>query len=243
MYDPAGAQGANDRLWGLIRSGLRDAGVAAPDALARGANDLWSQWTDPALVLSQTCGFPYRTRLHRQVALIGTPDYGVEGCQPGYYRSVLVVRADDPRERLADFHDSRFAYNDAMSQSGWAAPQNHMAALGLRLAPTAATGAHRLSALAVVENRADIAALDAVTWAMLTRWEPAVAGLRVLDQTEPTPGLPYIAAKGADVAVIFTAVAAAIAKLALEDRETLRLKGLVHIPPESYLSVPIPPAP
>lgn len=242
MYDRAETAAANDRLWAGIRDGLRARGIAAPEALTRGDGAYWPAWQAPDLVLSQTCGFPYRARLHGQVTLIGTPDYSLPDCPPGHYRSVFVVRADDPRG-LADFDGLPMAYNEALSQSGWAAPQNHAAAIGLRLRAGLCTGGHRLSALAVAEGRADLAALDAVTWEMLRRWEPAATRLRVVEATAPTPGLPYIAAPGADAGAAFAAVAGAIAGLSAEDRDTLLLRGLVRIAPEAYLAVPTPAAP
>ncbi|MEO6301185.1 MAG: hypothetical protein ABIO62_16295, partial [Paracoccaceae bacterium] len=131
MYDRAEAQPANDRLWALIRDGLRAKGLAAPDHLTRGAGAYWDAWQSPDLVLSQTCGFPYRSKLHGKVALIGTPEFGVDGCPPGYYRSILVARADDPRHTITDFHNAALAFNEDLSQSGWAAPQNHAANLGI----------------------------------------------------------------------------------------------------------------
>ena len=136
MYDRPQAQAANNRLWALIRDGMRAAAMPAPDTLTCGADAYWPGWTSPDLILSQTCGFPYRSRLHGHVTLIGTPDYAVAGCPPGYYHSVYLARADDPRRALAEFDSAAFAFNEALSQSGWAAPQNHAAALGLILRPT-----------------------------------------------------------------------------------------------------------
>jgi ABC-type phosphate/phosphonate transport system substrate-binding protein len=243
MYDPPPLQGANDRLWAGIRDALRAGGLAAPDGLTRGADDLWPIWTAPDLVLAQTCGFPFRARLHGRVTLVGTPDYGVEGCAPGYYRSTIVVRADDPRRNLADFDGAMMAYNDALSQSGWAAPMNMAATMGLRLRPGPRTGAHRASAIAVAQGRADIAALDAVTHRILQGIEPALSALRVVDMTPPTPGLPLIAASGADAVATFDAVAGAIAALSAADRAALRLRGITRIDAAEYLSVPTPAAP
>jgi ABC-type phosphate/phosphonate transport system substrate-binding protein len=243
MYDRAETAPANDRLWARIRDRMRAVGMEAPEALTRGAGDLWPQWLSPDLALSQTCGFPYRSRLHGRVTLIGTPDFAVPGCPPGYYRSVFVARADDPRRDLADFDGAAFAYNEALSQSGWAAPQTHAAGLGLRLPPALQTGAHRLSAQAVAEGRADLAALDVVTWRMLRRWEPATASLREVAQTDPTPGLPYIAHLGADAPAVFAIIAASIAEMDTADRDATGLVGLVWIAPESYLAVPTPAAP
>lgn len=244
MYDFGVLMAANDRLWAGVRNGLRALGIAAPDALTRGDGAYWPAWEAPDLVLSQTCGYPFRARLHQNVAYVGTPDYGVEGCPPGHYTSVFVARKDDPRQTLADFDGAAFAYNEALSQSGWAAPQTHAARLGLRLRPALMTGGHRRSAVAVAEGRADIAAIDAVTLAlMLEQADPVTASLQVIARTDPTPGLPLITAKGAAAGAIFDAVAAAIAVLTPRDRATLRLKGLLRIPVSAYLAVPNPPAP
>ena len=118
-----------------------------------------------------------------------------------------------------------------------------MAGLGLSLRPALKTGGHRLSARAVADGRADIAALDAVTWRMLRGDEPAVARLKPVGLTDPTPGLPLIAAAGTDTEATFAAVDEAIATLSAEDRLALGLRGLVRIPVAAYLKVPNPPAP
>ncbi|AZL60407.1 hypothetical protein EI545_17195 [Tabrizicola piscis] len=243
MYDFGAAMAANDRLWALARDRLREQGIDAPDALTRGEAAYWPAWEAPDLLLSQTCGYPFRARLHDRVAYVGTPDFGVDGCPAGYYRSVFVVRADDPRGALADFDGAPFAFNEPLSQSGWAAPQVYAAGLGLRLPPVVQTGGHRLSARAVADGRADIAALDAVTWALLQDMGEVSAALRVIDQTTPTPGLPYITALGGDADRVHDAMADAIAALSAQDRATLHLKGIVRIPVASYLAVPNPPPP
>ncbi len=243
MYDFGPTEAANDRFWALIREGLRVRGMMAPERLTRGEAAFWEAWTSPDLILSQTCGYPFRARLQGRVTYFGTPDYGVEGAPPGFYRSVFVARADDTRQTLSAFDGAGFAYNEALSQSGWAAPQVHAAGAGLRLPPVVQTGGHRLSARAVAEGRADIAALDAVTHALMQGVDPVVPRLRVVEMTAPTPGLPLITAHGRDPEPIFAAVAEAIAALLPDDRATLRLKGLVRIPTDLYLSVPNPPPP
>ncbi|MBL4927387.1 phosphate/phosphite/phosphonate ABC transporter substrate-binding protein [Fuscibacter oryzae] len=243
MYELAGMAPANDRLWALIRDGLRSHGIAAPAALTRGEDAYWPAWTAPDLVLSQTCGFPYRARLHDKVALIGTPDYGLPGCPPGHYCSVFVARRDDPRRTLAEFDGTALAYNEPMSQSGWAAPQTHASSLGLHFPAGLQTGGHRLSAAAVASGQADLAALDALTWALLCERGGDTVALREVARTAPTPGLPLIAAEGADVEATFAAVADANAALSPDDRETLHLKGIVRIAPAAYRAVPTPPPP
>lgn len=244
MYDFGQAEAANDRLWAAIRDGLSRRGIAAPKALTRGDGAYWAAWSSPDLVLSQTCGYPFRARLFPSVQLVGTPDYGLPGCPPGHYNSVFVVRADDPRHDLSEFADAAFAFNEDLSQSGWAAPQNHAAELGFYLKPGHCSGSHRSSARAVAEGHADIAALDAQTWAMLGREPGATAGLRELARTAPpTPALPFITGPGQDAVAIGDALAAAIAGLSPEDRLATGLKGLIRLPASAYLAVPSPPSP
>lgn len=240
MYQRAELSAAHDRLWVLIRDGLRGRGIQAPDALSQEADE-FTVWLDPQLALSQTCGMPYRLWLHDQVSLVGTPDYGVDGCPPGYYRSALVVRADDPRADLPAFKPARFAYNQSFSQSGFAAPYGHLQARGFFFADRVQTGGHLASARAVAEGAADIAALDAVSWRNMERFEAFAAQLRVLDWTAPTPGLPLITAARNDANAVFEAVQDAIAALAPDDAQALGLKGIIRIPKADYLAVPNPP--
>jgi ABC-type phosphate/phosphonate transport system substrate-binding protein len=240
MYARPELAGATERYWALIREALGARGIAAPERLTN-EGDPWAVWQAPDLVLSQTCGMPYRTRLAGQVALVGTPDFGVPGCPPGYYHSVIVVRADDLREELSAFRAARFAYNERGSQSGYAAPYQATKEAGFWFEDRLQTGGHLHSARAVAEARADIAALDAVTWRLIQRYEDFAGDLRVLCETAPTPGLPYITALKAQREEVAEAVRAAIATLQEEDRAALGLRGLVQIPESAYLAIPNPP--
>ncbi|MBZ0127583.1 MAG: PhnD/SsuA/transferrin family substrate-binding protein [Rhodobacteraceae bacterium] len=236
MYDRPETAAATDRFWALIRDGLRQGGIAAPDHLERDA-PFWPVWQAHDLVFSQTCGRPFRQVLHAQVQLVGTPDYGLKDCPPGHYRSAFISRARDPRTDLAAFRDATFAFNEVSSQSGWAAPQVHAAGLGFTFTDCLETGGHVASARAVADGRADIAALDAMTWELVKRYEDCAGDLRVLGWTTPTPGLPYITGAGMDVGKVASTVAAAIAALDLADRRMLRIVGLVAIPAAEYLAI------
>ncbi|WP_255012480.1 phosphate/phosphite/phosphonate ABC transporter substrate-binding protein [Roseovarius sp. M141] len=228
-----------DTLWSEIRARLP---FESPTALTRGG-DLWSDWCDPNLILSQTCGYPFRTRLSGRVQLIGAPDCRLPGCPPGHYNSVFIVRADDPRQGLAAFGAARFAYSEALSQSGWAAPQNHAASLGFEFTQPICTGGHRHSARAVADGRADIAAIDALSWRLMLQFDPHVAQLREIGRTTPTPTLPFITGPGRDAGVIRAALMGAIAALGPARRDALSLYGLVQVPATAYHAVPNPPPP
>jgi ABC-type phosphate/phosphonate transport system substrate-binding protein len=238
MYDRPETAAANDRLWAGVRARLGH----GPDHLTRDS-DLWMQWQSPNLLLSQTCGYPYRARLHGRVALVGTPVLDLPDCPPGHYYSVLVCRADDPHATPQDYATARFAYNDALSQSGWAAPQTWAARRGFAFTNPVQTGAHRASARAVAEGRADIAALDALTWQIMCQHDSLTSDLRVLARTDPTPALPYITARNRDPQMLYDALSRAIADLDTEGRACLGLSGLIYLPAQDYLTTPNPAPP
>lgn len=238
MYDWDEVRPATDLFWSLIRAELAAQGIAAPEGLHRGTR--WNDWQAPDLILSQTCGFPYRTALHDRVALVGTPDYGLPDAAPGYYYSQLVARRGDSMD-WTDYLDRTLAINGYDSQSGWAAPQNHAALSGRRFGEIHVTGAHRASAEAVADGRADLAAIDAVTWRLIAAHRPALAEkLQIVAQTAPTPGLPLITAIGNDAARIAGCVSKAITALDANCRAALGLQGLIAIPKAAYLAVPTP---
>jgi ABC-type phosphate/phosphonate transport system substrate-binding protein len=240
MYARPELEPAHERLWALLRAGLIRRGIDAPEHLSK-STDEFSIWEDPALVLAQTCGMPYRTRLHTHVALVGTPDYGLEGCPHRFYRSVILVRKDDPRGALRNFANAKLAFNMRHSQSGFAAIYAHAQADGFWFAASIQSGSHLSSARMVADGRADIAALDAQTWRIIQRYEDWTDRLRVLDHTVPTPGLPYITGRGNDPDAVFDAVTEAYAALRPEDAETLDVKGFLRVPHDTYLSVATPP--
>lgn len=238
MYDMPELQAANDRFWALIRAELG----YGPIRLAR-TDTPFDIWKSPDLVFAQTCGMPYRTVLHPKVLLVGTPDYGLPECPPGYYCSVLVTRTNAPETTEQEFRNGVFAYNEGLSQSGWAGPMTHLQRLGISFSALLQTGSHLASARAVADGKADLAGLDAITWELLRKHEPLAQSLKEVARTQPTPGLPFITSPAHDPKRIATAVDSAIAGLDATDRATLGIRGLIRIPKHDYLSVPTPPAP
>lgn len=236
MYDWPEIRDATDSLWSAIRWQLSQRGIPAPVNLDRQA-DPEPLWSDPDLILSQTCGYPYANTLAGKVTLVATPAHKITGAAPGHYFSVLVARKNRLPDHLADLRDMRFAYNMAHSQSGFAAPVRLLAASGCQSQPQPLeTGAHRASIRAVAAGKADWAAIDAVTWELAKRHEPAASELEVFAQTPETPALPMITgthhAKRANT--IADAVEAAIVGLESRVREAVLLAGLVRFKPVDY---------
>lgn len=239
MYDRPELAQAHQAYWHLIRDNLRQRGLKAPSDLTSDGIGL-DFWRSNDLVFSQTCGLPFRTWLHRDVKRVGTPDFGLEGCPPGFYRSVIVTHCEDPRSALADYQGSILAINGTDSQSGFAAFLNHTAHSPLALQDYFVSGSHNASAQAVAEKRVDFAVLDAISWRYMTQWDKFSEKLTVLEMTAATPGLPYICAAGIDSSLIMDSVRDALATLPSDFRNLLGIKGLVDIATADYLAVPIP---
>lgn len=232
MYDHPAARWATDALWAALAAALRERGVAAPGRLDR--RPAYAEvWTEPALLLSQTCGYPYATRLRGRVRLVATPAYRAPGCEGARYRSLLMVRAEDPARSLADLRGRVAAFNATDSQSGWNALRAAVAPLargGRFFARAVATGSHGASLAAVARGEADLCAVDGVAWALAARHEAgATARFRCVGATAAAPGLPLVTSGGADdatLAALRDALRSALAEPALAGaRDALLIEG------------------
>ena len=243
MYDWPELREANDALWAAIADRLRADGVTAPGTLDRG-RDARAMWTDPGLLFGQTCAWPYVTRLREQVRLVATPIYDTDGCAGGLYSSFLIARSDESGVSLGAYAGRRFAVNAADSLSGHVALRSAMEGEGVSGSEVewVETGSHRESVRAVADGRADVAAIDAVCWALAGRHEAEAFGrLKVLNRTPLRPGLPWITAGGTDdvtLAALRRAVFDAIAdESTLEARKVLLLAGAEILDEADYLAL------
>jgi ABC-type phosphate/phosphonate transport system substrate-binding protein len=242
MYDLVELRAATDAWWrGLARAFRRQGVRDVPERLVRRARDA-RLWRDPSLLFGQTCGYPLTHDYAGLLVPIATPRFRADGCAGAEYASLVVVPEDDPARGLEDLRERTAAINSPTSHSGWsvlramAAP---LAAGGRFFAEVLVTGSHAASLDAVVSGRADVAAIDAVTHALLARHRPAsLAGSRILARSPRAPGLPYVAR--ADAAPDLRArlregVAEALADPSLAGcRETLLILGAEILPLEAY---------
>jgi ABC-type phosphate/phosphonate transport system substrate-binding protein len=245
MYDYPELAAAHDALWAALADRLSAAHVTgAPRNLTRNRSH-FEIWRHPYLLLGQGCEYPLAKSFADCVRLVATPRYAVPGCTGVQYRSAIVVRAKDPAETLADLRYRPCAVNEPNSNSG-------MNLLRAAIAPLSGgvsffesvefSGSHRASAEMVAQGKADVAALDCVSYAHFQRLYPsAVADLRVLAWTDPSPSLPFITARasgGATLLALRTALTDVIADSSLEGvRKQLFLEGFDVSPDESFAAV------
>ncbi len=205
MYDHPGQRAANDALWSAIARHLRRLGIAAPAALDRD-RPVEAIWRDPALLIAQCCGYPLVADPDLSLRVIARPHYGLPDCPPGHHDSRILVRVNDQATTLAGFAGRRVAINAPLSNTG----ANLLRAAVAQVAPpdgffgtTIVTGSHRASIDAVAGGQADIAAIDAVTAAVIARDDPAaLLGLRELARTPRAPNLPFVTARTTPRAVV-----------------------------------------
>ena len=115
MYDRPENAAAHDAVW----HGVCDRLDMPRTQLDRGTQ-YEDGWARPDLFFGHICNLPYRAKFRDRVTPIGCSDYGLQDTPAGYYHSLFVVRAEDAPRGLAPATLGRFAYNDALSHSGWA---------------------------------------------------------------------------------------------------------------------------
>ncbi|SIT38358.1 conserved hypothetical protein [Paraburkholderia ribeironis] len=193
MYNVTPALDLEWRAWlvDVLRRVKPACRVVEPD------EELHGFWRRPNLLLSQACGYPLMHGLHEQVQLIATPRFDAPGCEGAHYSSVLVTRADAQFDTLAACRGARAAYNQDDSNSGMNVFRHAVAPhsrAGMFFSAVLRTGSHLGSLRAVADGRADIAAVDCVTFAFVCDALPELARkVRPIGMTATSPGLPLIA--------------------------------------------------
>lgn len=193
-------------------------------------------WHHRDLLLAQACGWPLVTRMADDFAVVGAFDYDVAGVSEGRYRSMLIGRTAASLDELRSRPGVVAARNDPDSLSGSA---SLCAAWGGVPPLVVDTGSHAASIHAVATGRADVASIDAVTWALLSSLEPElVEGLSVIGRGPLVPCLPIVVPvrNQSYIGELRAAFMAAVA-----DPETvaecavLRIRGFVAFDLDDYL--------
>ncbi len=238
MYDLPELREQTDALWHAVANYLKTRGFETDRGLWR-PNDLAAHWSDPLLLLSQSCGYPLLS-LPTHVRVVATPAYAATGCDGPWYRSALIVHRDSRATDLGAVCGGVCAVNSWDSNSGMNMLRAAVAPLARRrtfFRRVVLTGSHAASVEAVGTGKADLAAIDCVTLALLQRHRPALtACVKILDWTMPAPGLPLITAGDDRLRdLLRQALAAVAADVELAGlRQALLLDRFVLLPDETY---------
>lgn len=237
-------------FWAQVQAFAAQNGLNLPDLTP--PEEVPQPWTDhwlrEDLALSMTCGLPFRTALKGRVTYVGTFGFGLKAPIGHYYSRILcsVAHYENRRRFSGNAPDCILAYNGPDSQSGWAVTQHATPFVAaLRFTGFLRTGSHAASFEAVVEGRADVAYVDAVTLRILKRCGYEMSAVRLLGRSVTSPGLPLICALGLDPEPLRRALRDAT--LAFEpDGDPYLMGGPLgfHVlDPEDYYGQPIPAPP
>jgi ABC-type phosphate/phosphonate transport system substrate-binding protein len=149
-------------------------------------------WLDPHLAIGMACGWPLVIALRDRVRVVGTFAYrgSPDGDGSHLYRSQIVSRSDMTFDALST---GRAAINSPDSLSGSISLLDAFGVGSAWPGEVVSTGAHLLSIDAVRIGSADVASIDAMTWAYATRDDPGrVDGLTVVGRGPLVPCLPVV---------------------------------------------------
>lgn len=242
MYDMPEFGAARRDWWRGLARAMRAEGLADVPEQLDGVTDLYAHWTGADLLFSQTCGYPLTHALAGKVTVVATPGYSCEGCSGTNYSSMVLVRDDDPAKGPSDLRGRPAVINSIDSQSGFSALRSVIAPLaeeGCFFSAVGVSGAHAASMQWVKEQKADVCAVDAVTFALAARYRPALTeGLRVLAHSPEAPSLPYITAGGSGEERLKRLRSALFQTMESPDlasaREALLMTGCEVLPANAY---------
>ena len=200
---------------------------------------------DPALRFGHTCGYPLMARLRHALLPVCVPLFDVPGTSGKLYRSAIIVPAASSIETLAECHGQTVAVNNPDSNSGMNLLRHALARHGARpgyFARVLSSGGHVASIEMVAENRAQLAAIDCVTFQLVADRDPElVRGVRIIGYSASTCGLPFVmprAAYSPKLATAWTeALNRACAELPREAAAVLHLAGFERTELGDYDSI------
>lgn len=179
-----------DTVWRETRSRLGAAGIGQTPVALNHSIDYAEFHADPQLTLSQCCGLDLFQPHTRNVIPFAAPVITAYEVPRGRYFSRIVAR---PSARLDAPH---VVINNRFSHSGHTAIRMWLKLQGIARFTVSETGSHAQSLASLREGRADLAAIDALSWLHLD-----TAGLEILDTSEPAPAPPFITGRESDVSV------------------------------------------
>ena len=194
MYDHIAIKEETDSWWSIIRKELSKRGVGAPANLTR-ADDTRSIWKDPSLLLTQCCGYDLMVNGYENLEPIVTPIYSFEDCVGGHYCSFIVVAKGKGTSDMPELKGKKLAINGYRSHSGYNALREFFAEAlgeGPHGHEILVSGSHLNSLKAVASGAADAAAIDCVTFGMVSSYAPEITEeLDILGKSPSHAVLPY----------------------------------------------------
>jgi ABC-type phosphate/phosphonate transport system substrate-binding protein len=242
MYNLPEMRPANALFWRAMRKllaarGLRD----LPETLSFDRPPVPDR-IGPAVLFSQTCGYPLETIFFGQAIRLGTPSYDVPGCDGPTHCGLFVVPADSSAEELSDLAGGVFLLNSRHSNSGMNLPRRALAEIARGrpyFSRVIETGSQPGNLDRIARGEGDLTSVDCVTYAFWRRFRPQTAEhVRVLAHTPPSPAIPFVTSVETSAATV-ALLRDALRRVAREPhyaavRAGLTLSDIVDVPDTAY---------
>lgn len=211
-YDLQSVQWANDRLW-------QSTGYSGELNRELAVSDLWNH---PDLLVTQACGLDLFLA-DAPIEPFAAPVFELD-CKAGMYYSHIVGNASGDVA----------AVNSLSSRSGWSALLSKCSPRSVTV-----TGSHWASLEALRTGKADVAAIDAVTWRIIKRDTPdALEGLKIVGRSDEAPSPPFVVRAGADPEPVMSRLVHALGSTrSANAKRALLLKGIIPVQRHHYLRV------
>jgi ABC-type phosphate/phosphonate transport system substrate-binding protein len=199
----------------------------------------------PSLWFGYTCGYPLMTRYRDMLVPINVPIFDVAGCDHTNYSSRLIVAENSQLNSPQDCRGLRAVINAGDSNSGMNLLRHAVATFnkqGTFFNEIQLSGSHLQSLTEVANHRADIAAIDCVSYRFIEdAWPELTARVRSIGFTAKTRGLPFVMPKlnasHNNLEFITENLNQALSMLDDNQKHRLHLKGFEKVDIDEYQGI------
>jgi hypothetical protein len=170
-----------DAVWREARSLLTAQGIEPLPAALSHDIPYPELYAFKELTLSQCCGLDLFRPHTSNIVPIAAPDMTALDVPKGYYFSHIVTG------KSPNMDSPRVVINNRSSHSGHTTIRVWLTAHGYGEVPVFESGSHAQSLDALREGRADLAAIDALSWLHLDS-----TGIAIIDKSDPALAPPFI---------------------------------------------------
>jgi len=205
--------------------------------------------SDDHLFIGHTCGYPLMKSLQDKLRPFCVPVFDAPGCHGIYNASLFITSVNSDIQSLRDGYQRVAAFNGQDSNSGMNVFRHAVAPLAQEKGKGQAffsglieSGSHRQSLVEVGEGRAEVAAIDCVSFALIAdAWPALAAQVRAIGNSEKTCGLPFVMPdsrlKMIDPRRLTIQLNEALNLLPDQHRQCLRLVEFVDVELSQYQSI------
>ena len=229
-----------DQFWDLLKMGLEERlEINLPAQLNR--YDLPKKlFKKDHLLLAQACGLDLIINAKDNIQAIATPIYQTEFSTAGKYCSLFIANKNDKRKKVEDFARATCAINETTSHSGMNAFLEKIdTGKKAFFSDVILAGSHATSLKSVAFGVAEIAAIDCISFQLLTNHDAALKeNIKILELSEEFPCPPFVTSMATDTQTcqkLFDGISHCLAQEEYKPlQSSLLLSGVKSVKKEAY---------